>query len=112
MIIESMKPSSDQLQKKNVYVVKMETTGLDPDDEILELCVIDARNPYKQTPSGREVVPLFHSRFRPEYKSEWPKAQRKKPRDGGKGKVPLGLPEPACAALHALRLPCLLQRRL
>ena len=77
MIIESMKPSSDQLQKKNVYVVKMETTGLDPDDEILELCVIDARNPYKQTPSGREVVPLFHSRFRPEYKSEWPKAQRK-----------------------------------
>ena len=77
MIIESMKPSSDQLQKKNVYVVKMETTGLEPDDEILELCVIDARNPYKQTPSGREVVPLFHSRFRPEYKSEWPNAQRR-----------------------------------
>lgn len=78
MSIESMKPSADQLQKKNVYVVKMETTGLGPEDEILELCVIDARNPWKVTESGgREVVPLFHARFRPEYRTEWPAAQKK-----------------------------------
>ncbi|HIW00571.1 MAG TPA: 3'-5' exonuclease [Candidatus Desulfovibrio intestinipullorum] len=76
MIIEPMKPSSDQLQQKTVYVVKVETTGLAMDDEILELCVIDARNPWKQGERGREAVPLFHSRFRPEYKIEWPRASR------------------------------------
>lgn len=76
MIIEPMKPSSDQLQQKTVYVVKVETTGLAMDDEILELCVIDARNPWKQGERGREAVPLFHSRFRPEYKTEWPRASR------------------------------------
>ncbi len=76
MIIEPMKPSSDQLQQKTVYVVKVETTGLAMEDEILELCVMDARNPWKPGERGKEPVPLFHSRFRPEYKIEWPKASR------------------------------------
>ena len=76
MIIEPMKPSSDQLQQKTVYVVKVETTGLAMEDEILELCVMDARNPWKPGERGKEPVPLFHSRFRPEYKIEWPRASR------------------------------------
>lgn len=77
MIVEPLKPTSDQLQKKNVYVVKMETTGLAQDDEILELCVIDARNPWRETPQGREPVPLFHARFKPEFHDAWPKAEQR-----------------------------------
>lgn len=74
MIIERMKPTADQIQKKNVYVVKVVTTGLGADDEILELCVLDARSPYK--PGTREVAPLYHGRFRPEYRQSWPEASK------------------------------------
>ncbi len=76
MIIERMKPSSDQLQNKNVFVVKIETTGTEADDEILELCLLDARDPWCGGDRTRQPRPLFHARFRPEYKAEWPRASR------------------------------------
>ncbi len=76
MIIERMKPTARQLQNRNVYVVKLQTTGTEPDDEILELCVLDARDPWQGGDRRQEPKPLFHSRFRPEYRTEWPQAAR------------------------------------
>ncbi len=76
MIIEPMKPSSEQLQNKTVYVVKIQTTGTQMDDEILELCLIDARDPWRGGDRKGEPSPVFHARFRPEYKTEWPRASR------------------------------------
>ena len=76
MIIEQMKPSSDQLQNKTVYIVKIQTTGTQMDDEILELCLIDARDPWRGGDRKGEPSPVFHARFRPEYKTEWPRASR------------------------------------
>ena len=76
VIIERMKPSSDQLQNKNVLVVKIQTTGTQPDDELLELCLLDARDPWRGGDKKGAPVPVFHARFRPEYKSEWPGASR------------------------------------
>ncbi len=77
MLIEKLQPSSDQLKKKNVYLVRMHTTGLGPDDEILELCVIDARAPWREGKAGRkEPAALFHRRFRPGRRTAWPEAFR------------------------------------
>ncbi len=76
VIIEQMKPSSDQLQNKTVYIVKIQTTGTQMDDEILELCLIDARDPWRGGDRKGDPSPVFHARFRPEYKTEWPRASR------------------------------------
>lgn len=71
-----MKPSSDQLKNKNVLVVKLETTGTTQEDEILELCVLDARDPWQGGSRTGAPKPLFHARFHPAYKEQWPEAMR------------------------------------
>lgn len=71
-----MKPSSEQLQHKTVLVVKIETTGTTRHDELLELCVLDARDPWQGGDRKKDPKPLFHARFRPEFLTDWPKASR------------------------------------
>lgn len=69
----------EPIKGKAIHVVKLATTGTRPgEDELLQACVLDARNPFVEKEDGKKMLaPLYMESFKPVRHTAWPDAEKR-----------------------------------